>query len=175
MALVPETGVGVPLADSYAAQATITAYWAARPHNALATTWSTASTGNRDGAAREATAYVDSVFGNYYRGVRRGYVQGLLFPRTDALDAVGYPLPDLPPELVAAVCELAARALSATLAADDTTGIKSETKKVGSIEKTVEYMEGGRRRTSYGFVADILAPILTGQQPYAPAASWAWA
>ena len=51
--------------------------------------------GDLDGAIREATSFIDGAYGPYYRGVRRGYVQGLLWPRTGACDDAGYPLPDL--------------------------------------------------------------------------------
>jgi hypothetical protein len=93
LSTTPETGAGVPGADTYAAQAWIDAYWTARPHLALAATWAAASTGNKDGAAREATAYIDGAFGPYFRGVRRGFVQGLEFPRTAAKDDASYALP----------------------------------------------------------------------------------
>ena len=180
MSLTVETGAGVQGAESYAATATIDAFWAARTHNALYTTWSAVSntTAKKEGAAREASAYIDSVWGPYFKGVRRGYVQGLLFPRTGALDGAGYPLPDLPPELVAAVCELAARAVTSPLAADIDMGarVKSQTKKVGPLEKSTEYFDGGAApQTAYGVVDNILAPLLNGSQPRAPNAHWSWA
>lgn len=174
MALTVETGAGVAGADSYATSAYIDAYWLARPHLALAATWAAGST-NKDGAAREATAYIDATWGPYFKGVRRGYVQGLLFPRTGAEDEAGYPLPDLPACLPMAVAELAARALSAPLAADDTeTGIKRERQTVGPITKEVEYADGAVHRANYGAVADLLAPVLNGRQPNAPLQGWAW-
>jgi hypothetical protein len=77
------------------------------------------------------------------------------------------------------VAELAARALSGPLAADIDMGarVKSETKKVGPIEKSVTYVDSGPTppKTAYGFVADLLAPLLNGAQPNAPAPAWAWA
>ncbi len=175
MALVPETGMGLYNADSYADQATITAYWAARPHSALATAWTAATTGNKDGGAREATAYIDATWGPFMRGVRRGRVQALLWPRTDALDDAGYPLPDLPAELVAAVCELAARAITSPLQADVDAAARIKSETVGPI--STEYFDAGTSApgTSYGAVANLLAPLLNGSQPNAPNAAWAWA
>lgn len=178
MSLTVEDGTGVQSAESYATVALADAYWAARTHSPHYTTWSAVSntTAKKEGALREATAYIDATWGAYYRGQRRGYVQGLLWPRTDAKDEADYPLPDLPAQLQAAAVELAARAVSAALATDDTqTDIKAETKKVGPIEKTVQYESGGLHRPSYGFVADLLAPILNGAQPNAPQGGWAWA
>jgi hypothetical protein len=178
VSLTVEDGTGVAGADSYATQAWIDGYWTARPHLALSSTWTAATSDNKDGAAREATAYLDAAFGNFYRGKRRGYVQGLLWPRTDAKDEQGYPLPDLPDALLAAEAELAARALSAPLAADIDAGtrIRVQTKKVGPIEKSTEYFDAGQDapKTSFGFVSDMLAPILNGTQPNAPNPTWAW-
>jgi hypothetical protein len=179
VSLTVETGDGVQGADSYAAVATITAYWTARGHSAFAQAWLAASAQAQDGAAREASTYLDATWGPFYRGVRQGYVQGLLWPRSDTKDEAGYPLPPLPPELVAAACELAGRAVTARLAPDIDLGarVKAETKKVGPIEKTTTYADAGPAppTTSYGFVAGLLAPILNGAQPNAPLSSWGWA
>lgn len=179
MALTVETGAGVAGADSYAARATILAYWTARPHDPLAATVAAADVDDLDGAARESTTYIDALWGPYYRGERAGYVQGLLHPRVNAKDEAGYPLPALPPELVTATCELTARALSARLQKDVAMGerLKSVEKGIGPLKKRLEYFDNGiaAPQTSYGVVARILAPILNGSQPDAPNANWNWA
>jgi hypothetical protein len=197
VALTVEDGTGVSGAESYAAVAFIDAYWAARPQSPFAAAWAAAETVNKEGAAREATAYIEATWGSFFRGTRKSYDQGLSFPRngdldtddadddgstTDYLpltDANGVELPPLPPQLPQAVAELAARSLSSPLSADVDMGarVKSETKKVGPIEKSVTYVDAGPTppKTSYGFVADLLAPLLNGAQPNAPAPSWAWA
>lgn len=180
MSFIVETGEGLSGAESYATTAFIDGYWAARAHSTYAATWaaSTVTTAKKEGAAREASAYLDATFGPYYRGKRRGYVQGLLWPRTDAMDEEDYPLPDLPAVLQQAVAELAVRALSAPLAPDIDSGarVKTLTQKVGPIEKTTEYFDAGEPapKTYYGVVADMLAPILDGRQPGAPQAAWTW-
>lgn len=178
MSLTVETGDGVQGAEAYATIAAIGAYWTKRSHMALATTWSAATDAQKEGAAREASAYLDATFGPFYRGDRRGRIQGLLWPRSSAKDEAGYDLPGLPAEIVAATCELAARALSAPLAADIDLGarVKSQTKKVGPIEKTTEYFDGGAEatKTSYGMVSLMLATVLNGSQPGAPNANWSW-
>lgn len=179
MTLSVETGTGVQGAEAYASIATIGAYWTKRSHMALATTWSAATDAQKEGAAREASTYLDATFGAFYRGARRGRLQGLLWPRSDAKDEAGYDLPALPSEIVTATCELAARALSAPLASDVDLGarVKSQTKKVGPIEKTTEYFDGGTQatQTSYGAINDMLAPILNGSQPGARNPNWNWA
>ena len=178
MTLSVESGIVVQGAEAYASIATIGAYWTKRSHMALATTWSAATDAQKEGAAREASTYLDATFGAFYRGARRGRLQGLLWPRSDAKDEAGYDLPGLPSEIVTATCELAARALSAPLASDIDLGarVKSQTKKVGPIEKTTEYFDGGAEatKTSYGMVSLMLAAVLNGSQPGAPNANWSW-
>lgn len=176
--LTVENGEGIPAADSYAAAAAVLAYWVKRPHDALAAIVAAADPGDLDGAAREATSFMDAVWGPYYRGERAGYVQGLLIPRSKATDDAGYPLPALPPEVVAACCELTARALSGRLQPDIDLAarVKSEQKKVGPLEKKIEYFDASAPdvRKRFGFVETLLAPILNGSQPGAPSQHWGW-
>lgn len=179
MALTVEDGSGVYGADTYAALATVDAYWTARPHNALAATWAAADDDDSEGAAREATAYLDATFGPYYRGVRAGDVQGLLFPRFEAMDDSGYPMQGVPLVLVHAVCELAPRALSARLSVDLDTAmpVKRFMMKAGSYTEDTEYGGEMTLEKKYGYVAGLIAPILDGTQPNAPrggADLWAW-
>lgn len=176
MALTVEDGSGVAAADAYAATATVDSYWNDRAHRDLAATWTAASAADKEGAIREATTYLDATWGPYYRGKRKGYVQGLLWPRMEALDEAGFPLPDMPQEVVTATCELAARALSETLAEDFDRGnmITRKREKVGPLEEQTEYAAGARPGKRYGVVDGVLAPVLNGTQPGAPTPSWAW-
>lgn len=172
MALLVEDGSGVQGAESYASIAFIKAYWANRPQSALAAAIASATDATIEGAAREATGFADATWGNYYRGKRAGYVQGLMWPRTDAFDEQDYPLPPVPPELQAAVAELAARAVSAALAQDYDRGNMVTSEQVGPIR--IQYEPGGPTQKTYGVIALTLAPILTGSQPGAPNPLWAW-
>jgi hypothetical protein len=167
MTLTVETGSGVSGADTYAALATINTYWTNRPHVALATTWGAAGDPNKEGAAREATAFLDAVWGRYYRGVVQGRAQGLLWPRSDAFDDADYLITGLPKEIVTAVCELSARALSAPLVADtDNSGaIKRKREKIDVIEEETEYATSAGTFARYGFVGELLNPVLNGSQP----------
>lgn len=173
MAITVEDGTGVAGAESYASVADADTYWGKRTHQALYTTWDGASTAEKEGALREATTYVEARWGQFYRGVKRGNAQGLQWPRSDAEDDTGYPLPDLPPELASAVAELAARAVSALLAEDRDRGGQVKRERVeGAVE--VEYFEGAPADPDYGSVAGILAPVLNGAQPEARTPSWNW-
>ena len=176
MALIVETGVGVQGSESYAAITAIDAYWLARQHIALAATWAATTIANKEGSAREASAFLDAVYGRFYRGQRAGYVQGLEWPRSGALDDAGYALPSLPPQLVAACCELAGRAVSAPLAADLTIDgvVKRKRETVGPITEETEYVDGAGRFSRYGAIDGILSAILNGSQPIAGNNTWNW-
>lgn len=174
MSLIVETGAAIAGAESYASVADIDTYWTNRPNRSLSPVWAAATTAQKEGAARDATAYLDATYGEHYRGQRRGYLQGLLWPRTNTEDSDGLPLPDLPPQLVSAVCELAARALSGPLAADlDRAGMVTRVReKVDVIEKETEWAAGAPARTAYGHVDGMMAPLLTGGGVGTP--RWDW-
>ncbi len=176
MSLIVEDGTGVANAASYVTEAFADTYFSDRAHLALATTWAAATQGNKEGALREATAFCDAVWGEYYIGRRAGFVQGLLWPRSGATDDNGYELPSIPASLQRSVCELASRALSSPLAADVERGgeIKRISKAVGPLKKDTEYFESATVQSSYGVVSGMLASILNGSQPEASDKSWNW-
>jgi hypothetical protein len=160
MTIMVEDGTGVQGAESYASVAFADAYFTARSHLAIATTWAAVgtTTAKKEGALREATAYLDAEFGPRYRGTRAGRVQGLLWPRTGALGDEGYSLPALPLELQQAAAELAGRAISAPLADDEARGGDIKRMKAGSVE--IEYAQGAKLGTTYGIVSKMLIPLL---------------
>lgn len=163
MSLIVETGAGVAGAEAYASEATATAYWAARSHTGRAAIWAAATAPKREGALREASATLDALYGQFYRGSRAGYLQGLEWPRSAAKDDDGFDLPSLPPQILAATCELAARALSGPLVPDtDVDGaIKRFREKLGPMETETEYQDTARRTPRHGPVDLILGPVLT--------------
>lgn len=176
MTLIVEDGTGVSGAESYASTSYIDTYWTNRPQRTYSATWLALTTPNKEGCAREASAYIDAIWGPYYRGVRYGWVQGLLWPRTGAFDEAqslrrpAYELPDLPACLLSAVAELAVRASAAILGADLDRGGMIKMLKAGSVQ--VEYVDGAPARPTYGVIGDLLAPILNGSQPDAPNENW---
>jgi len=170
MSLTVETGAGIVGAESYATEAAADAYWNNRTHTAFYTAWTAATTAFKEGALREASAYLDGQYGKSYRGDRAGYVQGLLWPRTDALDSSGYALPNLPPQIVTASIELAGRAVSARLFADAARGGSIKRTQAGPV--SVEYMDGATAGTTYGVIEGLLADLLDGSQ--GGGATWYW-
>jgi hypothetical protein len=160
MSIIAEDGTGIAGAETYASVTFVDAYFVARSHLAIATTWAAVgtTTAKKEGALREASTYLDAEFGARYRGTRAGRVQGLQWPRTGALDGEGYPLPALPLELQQAAAELAGRAVSAPLADDEARGGDIKRMKAGSVE--IEYAQGARLGTTYGIVSKMLVPLL---------------
>lgn len=176
MSLIVETGAGIEGAESYASIAQIDAYWAARTHQAASTSWAAATTGLKEGAAREATAFLDATYGPYYRGTRTGYLQGLLWPRSGTEDVDGYALPDLPTQLVSATAELAVRALVGALMPDATIDgtIKSFSETIGPLSETTVYQDGASAAPRYGFLQGLMAALCDGTQPGFNKPNWAW-
>jgi len=171
MSLIVEDGTGVAGAESYVTLAFADAYFGNRTHLTIAVTWNAETDdAKKEGALREASAYLDAKYGAYYKGTVAGAVQGLLWPRTGAADSADFALQPIPSELQRASCELAARALSEPLASDDARGGKVKRLKAGSVE--IEYADGAPVATVYGIVDGIMEPLLNGKQG---AAQWNWA
>lgn len=163
MAIVVEDGTGVAGAEGLASVSYVDTYWLARTHRTYATTWAALTTAVKEGCIREATTFLNGMDADF-RGVRRGFVQGCVFPRTGALDDAGYPLPALPDVIKAAVAELAVRASAAELEADQGRLTASET--VGPL--SVSYEPGQAREKYYRAVESILRPVLKAS------GAWAW-
>lgn len=171
MALTVEDGTGIYEADAYASVDTVTSYWSARTHRSFSDTWTAATSPHKEGAIREATAYLDAMYYLRYRGVAKMSAdQGLQWPRADANDDEFYDLPPLPIQLVNATCELSARAVSEQLSpdSDQHQSIKRLLEKTGSVTVETEYMMGEGLEQKFGFIDQMLAPILK------VTAGWEW-
>lgn len=180
MSIVSETGSGVSGAEMYGTIAEIDAYWQARPQDPRAITWGAANVASKEGAARESTAWIDAHFGRRFVGYRKSYTQGLEWPRLAGYDSChegipltdtrGLELPALPPQLVAAVAELAPMALSGTLSVDTNMGgsvVAIKRDKVGDSE--TEFAEGtSQSALLYTHLGKLLGALIGGD------ASWYW-
>lgn len=144
MALVVEDGTGLTTAEAYVSVADADAY-----HTAMGNTGWTGTDAAKEIALRRAAQYIDTRY--TYRGTRVNLNQALEWPRssyeTDGR-AESWPVPNLK----AACCEAALRALSDTLTADVSTDqVIEET--VGPI--TVRYAAKSGQ-TRYPVVDDLL-------------------
>ena len=136
MAFVTEDGTGLALANGYVTVAFADAYFLDRG-NAI---WAAVATdAEKEQAIVRATDYIDKRFGIRFKGVKQSSDQGLEWPRAGAVDNDGYVFDDVPRNLEKATAEYALRALSATLAPDNSnSGVKITRKKVGPIETESE-------------------------------------
>jgi len=200
MGFVVEDGAGVSGATCYFAIATADAYAADRAHDPVFADWlAETNEAKKKGAGIEASAYLDANWGALYPGSKKTTAQGRLFPRVSrsVLDPTkfdtiadmeaaqaetdkplvgkdGLELPSLPPQIVQAAIELAARALTERLAKDkgEEGWLKRKRTRVeGAVDTETEYGSGGVLGGSYGFVDDLLAQICVGKRN----ATWAWA
>ncbi|WP_041794487.1 DnaT-like ssDNA-binding protein [Pararhodospirillum photometricum] len=165
MSLIAEDGSGRADADSLVALSAADTYWGNRPHTPLAASWTAAAEALREGALREATACLEGRFAARFSGrPRRGRDQALGWPRVGARDAQGAPIADdqVPREIVAACCELAARALSAPLLPDsDPEGrLIEEHLTVDALSTTTVRESGAGPAPIPPLVLALLAPLL---------------
>ena len=172
MALVIETGAGVPGADSYVDLAYALAYHAARNNAA----WASATDSVREAALRNATQYIDGKYNSRWKGVRINALQARQWPRLGVvLDTVrgssslydaGFthgllPSDTVPDRVKQAVCELALRALAAALAPDLPRGGLIKNKTVDVLSTT--YMDSAPGHTVYQFIDMLLADFLNSR------------
>lgn len=149
MALVVEDGTGLAKADSYISVEQADAYMISMGHEA----WADASQSDKEKALRQATQYVDSRY--RYKNQPLKPEQSLEWPRV----GLSWPIK----RVLDATCELAIRALTASLYTDvaPTDAVKSET--IGPISTVYQESKNGGQ-VQYALVDDLLRPLVaTGQ------------
>lgn len=158
MALVVETGAGLPNADAYISVADADAYFAARGM----TLWADSSFSDteKEACIRRATDFMLGAYRGAWAGRRRFSAQALDWPRIDVPnpDMIGeyFPNDQVPREVVRACAELAWRAAFGELAEDKTRGVLRE--KIDTIE--VEYDPHSPEGTRFPVVAMLVRPYL---------------
>lgn len=106
MALTVEDGTGLSDADTYASTAYAGTYLTARGMN---TAWDAATTNTKEVALRRATAWLDEVFAERWKGVKMVSTQALEWPRSFAYDQDGAAIEGIVDELKKATVEIAYR------------------------------------------------------------------
>ncbi|MGY3265804.1 DnaT-like ssDNA-binding protein [Lysobacter sp. HA35] len=149
MALVVEDGSGLTTAEAYISVAAADAYFADRGNTAWAALTSTA----KEQALRAGADYMQAVYGGAWVGCKLKLTQALDWPRTSVL----YPAP-IPAEISRANAELALRAATGSLLADQGAQVTSET--VGPV--SVTYAPGARQSTRYAFVDSLVQRWMSG-------------
>ena len=178
MAVVSEDGTGIEGAEIYGVVEDLDTYWDARSHDAFSAAWSGLNSAQKEGCAREATTWLDANFGNQYRGQRKSYSQGLMWPRHDGLDEDGVEialtdingaeLPSLPVQLKTAVAELVKDVQAGAISKESSqAAVKSV--KVGDV--ATEFAEGASASVSISNrIGLILSPVLSSPG----GGSWDW-
>ena len=163
MTLTVEDGSGLTNADSYVSVADCDTYHA---NHSGSTTWSGATTANKEKALRLATQYLDAKYERRFVGVRFSLEQSLHWPRSyvQQYDIYSVSKTEVPSELKDACCELALKQLSDTDLAPDITNpgnIAEEEVSAGSVSSRTKYVGGGKGQTKeYTLVRYLLQGLL---------------
>ena len=164
MAVVVETGEGLPDAESYASPAEVSTFATGRPEAAA---WAGASAAQQDAALRQATTYLDGTYD--WVGSIAHQTQALDWPRVGGYDGEGRPISStsVPRQVKDACCLLATSAIGVSLQPEPSTtatgGGVVKRKKVAVLE--VEYFDPGGStisRRSFPEVSTMLAGLHTG-------------
>lgn len=155
MALIVETGAGLPNADSFISVEDADTYFAARG----ITLWGTLLTEEKEQALRRATDFMERRYGAQWAGQRLTLAQALSWPRVGVVYQ-GWALPSdaVPQQVVKACAEFGFRAAGGELDPDLGAQVKSET--VGPISTT--YADGARQQVKYQAIDAMLGSLVTG-------------
>ena len=154
MALVVENGSGLSGANSYASVSEADTYASDRG----LTAW-TGDTAAKEAALIRATDYLEATYREAWLGYRATQTQALSWPRTNVeVDLYPVPANTVPTAVKSATIEMAIRALTENLLADQGQRVKRE--KVDVLE--VEYADGSDATVRYPFVGRMLSPYIYG-------------
>lgn len=153
MAFVPETGAGLSNSNSYASVAQADSYFADRGN----AEWAALTTTEKQQALIKATDFLEATYRSAWKGYRVSATQALSWPRVDVV-ADSFPIPSniVPLPVTYACAELAIRATTTTLLADQGQQVKRE--KVDVLE--VEYQDYSDPTERYPAVNRLLVPFL---------------
>lgn len=154
MTIIVEDGTGLADAESYASVAYADAYFSSRN----VSNWD-GSDAHKEGLLRIATEYIDSVFGQRFKGTRNTITQALQWPR-DGVSVDGFDLDSdvIPVNLMRATCEIAMQANHTDLLPNLEQAVIRE--KVDVLE--VEYDSSSPRIVRLSKANALLAKYLTG-------------
>ena len=154
MTLIVENGTGLSTAESYISVADADAR-----HTALGNTAWTGDDATKEKALRRATQHMEGAYRQRWRGTRLLRAQALSWPRYGAeVDGWAIESTVVPTEVANACADLAVKALTDELAADQTRAVIRE--KVGPIE--TEYSAYSSQATRYTAIDMTLAPFMKG-------------
>lgn len=154
MALIVENGTGLATAESYCSVADADAR-----HAAFGNTAWTGTDAAKEAALRRATAFMEQRYRTVWKGTKLFRAQALSWPRYGAVvDGWDVLSTEVPTDIRNACADLAVKALTTELNADQTRAVIRE--KVGPLE--TEYSEYSPQGTRFVSIDDALAPYLIG-------------
>ena len=156
-----EIGTGLSNANSYLSITDADAY---HLDYSGSTAWSGAANADKEKALRLATQYIDIKYSGKWQGFKLTSTQALAWPRTSVYDVDNIYVDDdeIPQAIKDACAELALKVIEGDTLMGDLTvpgNIKSETKKLGIMEKTVEYVGGKGTAKKYNLVDGLIKPF----------------
>lgn len=165
--LVVETGTGSATANSYESVVNADTYQA--DHNdPVATTWSGATTLRKEIALKNATQYLDAVYGEKWLGTRSSEGQNLNWPRQNIVDRDGWTIgsttmPRVLLEVTAILAHLDITETNGLLPdlAISVSDIRKEFKKVGPLEKEIEYFGKKREFKRFSLVEELIDELIS--------------
>jgi len=157
-----EDGTGLAAANAYVAVATATQY--AENHLDTPADWTGLSSDAQELHIRNATRYLDAMFGRRWRGFRANEDQALDWPRSGAVDDSDYELDDdsLPTQLEDACCVMAFADIDDNLFPDQTApgDLKRVRLQVGPLVTDKTYVAGQSQTKNYRLAKALLADLL---------------
>ena len=163
MALVVEDGTGKSDAESYVS---VTDCDTRLALFTTPTSWTSATTAQKEVALRKAARYIDIVYGWRFKGARRLVTQSLQFPRSGLVTRDGYSLvaTAVPTGVVNACVDMAAKAIDEDILPDLSVGsgsvISKERNKIDTIEEDIEYVGGKNIHKVYSKIEGYLMDYL---------------
>ena len=158
MALIVESGAGLPNSESYASDTYADTYHVNRGNSA----WAALTVPQKEAALRKATDYLTRTFRSRWNGYRtKPEVQALDWPRQNVyIEENGVVLiiedDEIPIEVKNACCEMALKSTTADLIPDIERETASET--VGPLSLT--YFQGSKQNKTYRSIDLLLSPLL---------------
>jgi len=160
--LTLDSTAGSPTADSYFSLEEATAYFTARGVAA----WAGAANDTiREQVARKATSYLDNAYRKLWRGFRTEKAQRLAWPRNGLIDEDGFEIApnEIPRQVKEAAMEAALLVLSGSSlepVLDRGGQIKSISKGVGPLQKSITYMDGASNLPRYTVLDGLLSALV---------------
>lgn len=161
--LIVEDGTGLNNANSYVSVIEADSYAAMGQY----ANWEQLSNSRKEQLLNSATMYVDSIWGDKFKGHPLTIEQSLEFPRSNCFDRYGRKFEGVPTALKRAVSLYAMYSIDNQLWPENSSGknveIKRKSVTVGPIKTDTEYMDGSlsSKRLSFPKADSLLKPFLS--------------